>query len=78
MNKLLESIVNNFINGNISDCKVLIREYATKQRNIYDLLFYYKSTTRLSITVAESDVLNDKFINTIYRALLFDDGSNNN
>lgn len=64
MNELLESIVNNFINGNISDCKKLIREYAEDQNNVYDLLSYYKSVTKLS------DIGNDNFINTIYRALL--------
>ena len=63
MNELLESIVNSFINGNISDCKKLIREYAEEQNNIYDLLSYYK-------TCAGSICDDDKFINTIYRALL--------
>ena len=64
MNELLESIVNNFINGNMSDCKKLIREYADANDNVYDLLDYFKSVNRLS------DNGNDSFTNIIYRALL--------
>tara|TARA_R110002110_G_scaffold372492_1_gene582533 strand:+ start:140 stop:337 length:198 start_codon:yes stop_codon:yes gene_type:complete len=63
MNELLESIVNNFINGNITDCKEQIREYAKLNEDIYDLLSYYKSVTQLN------KAGNDSFINIVYGAL---------
>jgi len=63
MNELLESIVNNFINGNITHCKEQIREYAESEENVYDLLSYYKTYENLQCD-------DDKFINIIYRALL--------
>ena len=64
MNNLLESIVNNFINGNKEDCKELIREYAEFANDVYDLLSYYKLVT------GSNDQDHDSFVNTIYLALL--------
>ena len=67
MKELLDSIVTNFINGNMSDCKKLIREYAKTEESAFVLINHVFDDLEFD---RNKETLKVSFANTIYRALL--------
>ena len=68
--ELIESIVNNFTNGNLSDCKDGIREYAKTELNVHYLLDHFREQTFSPEHIGSWISKLEHFTNTIYRALL--------
>lgn len=67
MNELIESIVDSFINGNFTDCKEHIREYAKTEESATVLINYVFDNIEFD---RNKETLKVSFANTIYRALL--------